>query len=108
MAKVKRINYKLLKDTIKKLDGDKKALAEGLFNELTFMKDTLEKLKEDVETKGTTTLMCQGKYDIERCNPSLQSYNALIKNYNSTSKQLFDMLPKNDNSIDDFDDDDLL
>ena len=107
MAKVKRINYKLLKEAIKKLDGDKKALAEGLFNELIFMKDTLAKLKEDVEINGTTTIMCQGKYDIERCNPSLQSYNSLIKNYNATSKQLFDMLPKNDSTIDDFDNDDL-
>ena len=107
MAKVKRINYKLLKDTIKKMDGDKKALAEGLFNELIFMKDTLSKLKEDVETLGTIVPMCQGKYDIERCNPSLQSYNSLIKNYNTTSKQLFDMLPKNDSTIDDFDNDDL-
>lgn len=107
MAQEKRINYKLLKDTIKKLDGDKRSLAEGLFNELVFMKETLGKLKLDVKIKGTTTIMCQGKYDIERCNPSLQSYNSLIKNYNSTSKQLFEMLPKNDGSIDDFDDDDL-
>lgn len=97
----------MLKDTIKKMDGDKKALAEGLFNELIFMKDTLTHLKDDVERLGTIVPMCQGKYEIERCNPSLQSYNSLIKNYNSTSKQLFDMLPKTDSTIDNFDDDDL-
>ena len=71
------------------------------------MNDTLEKLKKDIQDKGVTTTMCQGKYDIERTNPSLQSYNSLIKNYTSTSKQLFEMLPKDNNGLDDFDDDEL-
>ena len=52
--------------------------------------------------------MCQGKYDIERANPSLSSYNTMIKNYTTTSKQLFELLPKEDTTIDDFDEDDEL
>ena len=72
------------------------------------MNDTLEELKKDIREKGTTTKMCQGKYDIDRTNPSLQTYNALIKNYTSTSKQLFEMIPKEDYTIDDFDEDDDL
>lgn len=79
----------------------------GLYNQLTWMDTTLKKLQKEVDDKGTTTIMCQGKYDIERANPSLQSYNSLIKNYSSTSKQLFDMLPKDDLIVDDFDNDDL-
>jgi len=107
LKKIKKINYNLLRDTIDKLEEDKKAICMGLLKELLFMNDTLEKLKDDIQTNGVKTLMCQGKYDIERTNPSLQSYNSLIKNYTSTSKQLFDMLPKDSNPIDDFDDDDL-
>lgn len=108
MKKIKKINYTLLKDRIDTLEEDKKTICLGLLKELMFMGKTLEQLKEDIETKGTIVVMCQGKYDIERTNPSLQSYNSLIKNYTSTSKQLFDMLPKDDLSDDDFDNDDLV
>lgn len=107
MKKIKKINYNLLKKKIDTLEEDKKTICLGLLKELMFMNLTLEKLKDDIENKGVTTIMCQGKYDIERTNPSLQSYNSLIKNYTSTSKQLFDMLPKDDLSDDDFEDDDL-
>lgn len=107
MRKIKKINYTLLKDKIDSIDDDKKTICLGLLKELLFMNETLEKLKKDIEEKGTIVVMCQGKYDIERTNPSLQSYNSLIKNYTSTSKQLFDMLPKDDLSDDDFDNDDL-
>lgn len=97
----------MLKDKIDILEDDKKPICLGLLKELIFMNKTLEKLKRDITKKGVTTTMCQGNYDIERTNPSLQSYNSLIKNYTSTSKQLFDMLPKDDSSDDDFDNDDL-
>ncbi len=107
MRKIKKINYTLLKDKIDSIDDDKKTICLGLLKELLFMNETLEKLKKDIEEKGTIVVMCQGKYDIERTNPSLQSYNSLIKNYTSTSKQLFDMLPKDELSDDDFDNDDL-
>ena len=48
--------------------------------------------------------MCQGKYDIDRTNPSLQAYNNLIKNYTSVIKQLNEMLPTKTQatSFDDF------
>lgn len=108
MKKIEKINYTLLKDKIDSIDDDKKTICLGLLKELSFMNDTLEKLKKDIEDKGTIVVMCQGKYDIERTNPSLQSYNSLIKNYTSTSKQLFDMLPKDELSDDDFDNDDLV
>lgn len=97
----------MLKDKIDILDDDKKPICLGLLKEVMFMNNTLEKLKKDIKKNGVTTIMCQGKYDIERTNPSLQSYNSLIKNFTSTSKQLFDMLPKDNDGIDDFDDDDL-
>lgn len=107
MKAIRKIDYSLLKDTIDNLEETQKPICLGLLKELKFMESTLEKLKKDIKNKGVTTTMCQGKYDIERTNPSLQSYNSLIKNFTSTSKQLFDMLPKDDMPNDDFDNDDL-
>ena len=90
------------------MSDDKKSIALGLLKELSYMNDTLEKLKERIDSKGVVTEMCQGNYSIDRTNPALQTYNALIKNYTSTSKQLFEMLPNDDDGSDNFDNDDLV
>ena len=54
-------------------------------------------------------VMPQGKYDIERANPAIASYNTMVKNYNSTIKQLYELLNSNTviESTDNFEDDDL-
>lgn len=92
MKKIKEIDLKYVKESLKKLDLDKSELGLNLLNEVEFMKRTLESLKTDISTKGVITSMCQGKYDIERANPALSQYNSLIKNYNSTIKQITDLL----------------
>jgi len=56
------------------------------------MKKTLKKLKSDINKNGVITKMPQGDYVIDRANPSLTQYNALVKNYNSTIKQIMDLL----------------
>ena len=71
------------------------------------MNETLENLKSNIDEKGVVVEMCQGNYSIDRANPALQTYNALIKNYTSTSKQLFEMLPNDSAMEDTFDDDEL-
>lgn len=71
----------------------KTVLAQALLDKAIFMEETLQKLQKEVNEKGVTTTMCQGKYDIDRTNPSLQAYNNLIKNYTSVIKQLNEMLP---------------
>ena len=108
MKKIKKIKYDLVKDKIETMSDDKKSIALGLLKELSYMNDTLEKLKERIDSKGVVTEMCQGSYSIDRTNPALQTYNALIKNYTSTSKQLFEMLPNDDDGSDNFDNDDLV
>lgn len=107
MKKIKKIKYDLVKDKIESMSDDKKTIALGLLKELNYMNDTLEKLKEKIDGKGVVTEMCQGNYSIDRTNPALQTYNVLIKNYTSTSKQLFEMLPNSDDDVDNFDFDDL-
>lgn len=83
---------------------DKKSiLGLKLLAKAEFMEETLKKLEDDVNEKGVVTSMCQGKYDIDRANPSLQAYNNTMKNYTSVIKQLNDMIPAEEETDDDFD-----
>lgn len=108
MAKVNEINLSSLKKTLNEMDSDKAKLGLSLLSEIEFMSNTLSALKKDVNDNGVVTEMCQGAYNIQRANPSLQAYNVTIKNYNSLIKQLADLLPKEEYvSEDTFDDDNL-
>lgn len=108
MAKEVKIDLKSLKNTFDEMDSDKGRLGLSLLAEAEFMKATLDELKKNIKEKGVVTKMCQGSYDIERANPALNQYNALVKNYNSTIKQIADILPKEESVNDDnFDEDDL-
>lgn len=108
MDKIKAINFKSLKKIFNKMSNEKGMLGLALIKELEFMKKTLTKLKKELSDKGVVTEMSQGKYSIERANPALTQYNSMIKNYQSTVKQINDLLPKDSmDSYDDFDNDDL-
>lgn len=90
------------------MDNEKGMLGLTLIKELEFMKKTLTNLKKELVDKGVVTEMPQGKYSIERANPALSQYNSMIKNYQSTVKQISDLLPKDSmDSFDDFDNDEL-
>lgn len=102
--KTKKVDLISIKATIDTLENDKKVLCMSLLNEIIFMQTTLDDLKKQVDEKGVVTKMCQGKYDIERANPALNQYNTLIKNYSSCIKQLNELLPKEIESNDNFDD----
>lgn len=108
MGKIKPINFKNLKKLFNEMNNEKGMLGLALIKELEFMKRTLNKLKKELTAKGVVTEMSQGKYSIERANPALTQYNSMIKNYQSTVKQINDLLPKDSmDSYDDFDNDDL-
>lgn len=108
MDKIKSVNFKKLKKAFNELNEEKGMLGLTLIKELEFMKRTLAKLKKELQDKGVVTEMSQGKYSIERANPALTQYNAMIKNYQSTVKQINELLPKEiSEPFDDFDNDDL-
>ena len=75
-----------------------------LLDKAEFMNKTLINLEKKVNENGVVTKMCQGNYEIERENPALKSYNTTVKNYMNIMKQLNDMIPRNDELDDDFDD----
>ena len=57
---------------------------------------SLEDMEEKINADGLVVKMPQGAYTIERAHPLLQQYNAMIKNYNATIKQLSDLSPNNE------------
>lgn len=108
MEKIKPVNFKILKNAFNEMNNETGMLGLSLLKELEFMKSTITKLQREVKQKGVVTLMDQGKYSVERANPALVQYNAMVKNYQSTVKQINDLLPKDlSDSFDDFDNDDL-
>lgn len=114
MAKEEKIK-KLTSADIKKIEkifsdmeSETSSLGLALMEELKFTIQTLRKLKANIRKNGVVVDMPQGSYTIQRANPALQTYNVLIKNYQSLVKAIIDMLPSLDNTDnDEFDSDDL-
>ncbi len=108
MDKIKSISFKNLKKNFNEMSSEQGMLGLTLIKELEFMRKILTKLKKELQEKGVVTEMPQGKYSIERANPALSQYNSMIKNYQSTVKQINELLPKEDiDGFDDFDNDEL-
>ena len=93
---------KQLKKVLKLIPKDRLPIAQNIYNELLFIQRTLDKLKEEVETQGTTTLFKQGQQEFLRENPALKGYNTTLKNYSNLYKQLVDFFAP-DNIIEEAD-----
>ena len=57
---------KQVKKVLKLIPKDRLPIAQNIYNELLFIQRTLDKLKEEVETQGTTTLFKQGQQEFLR------------------------------------------
>ena len=85
-----------LRNCIKNLPKDKLEIAKKLMERAAYMLVSLEDMEEKINEDGLVVKMPQGSYTIERAHPLLQPYNAMVKNYNATLKQLNDLLPNAD------------
>lgn len=85
MKKVKRL--------LKNIPEDRQPIAQGIFNELVFMQNTLEKLKEQIDEEGPVSLFKQGKQEFLREHPALKAYNTTVRRFSLLYKQLIDLLP---------------
>ena len=96
MTREERIQeeVKRLESVFEDVDADKREAALGLIEEAAFMRITLQDLKEEINEKGTVDIMPQGEYSIRRQSPEVQTYNTMIQRYNTTYKELFNLLPK--------------
>ena len=66
-------------------DKDTKKAAEKLAERAAFMAATLDELEKDIAENGAVVTAINGNgFEIKQENPAQKSYNAMIKNYNST------------------------
>ena len=71
----------------------KKTLVQGLIEQACFMYVELKELNDIIEKKGVIEKFKQGKQQFLREQPAVKTYNAMIKNYTVTIKQLSEFLP---------------
>lgn len=76
----------------KDVPADQMQLVNPLIQRLAFMQITLEDLEEDIKTNGTFELTKTRPRKLHE-RPVVKTYNAMIKNYNGTIKQLLNRLP---------------
>lgn len=88
MRKVKRL--------LKEIPEERQPIAQGLYNELVFMQNTLNSLKEQVEQEGAVSMFKQGKQEFLREHPALKAYNTTVQRFSLLYKQLVDLLPPTD------------
>ena len=92
----------------KDIDANKRLTAKGLIEEASFMKATLQELKEMIDKQGPVDEMPQGEYSILREHPALKSYNTMVQRYTNVINQLTNLHPKEeikqevDDGFDDF------
>lgn len=104
---------KLIKKEILKLnrlfqdiEEHRKQSLKSLIQNCAFMSVTLSELQEDINVNGYIERYQNGANQSGiKESSSIKIYNALIKNYNASMKQLFDQIPEEEKSSmkDDFD-----
>ncbi|MGS7463794.1 hypothetical protein [Bacillus paranthracis] len=82
-----------VKKLLKEIPVDRQPIAQGIYNELVFIQNTLSTLKEQVEADGPTAMFKQGKQEFLREHPALKAYNTTIQRFSLLYKQLIDLLP---------------
>ena len=83
-----------LTNLFKDIDSNKRLTAKGLIEEASFMKATLQELKEMIDEHGPIDEMPQGEYSILREHPALKSYNTMVQRYTNIINQLTNLHPK--------------
>jgi len=105
-AEIKRIDM-----LFKKVDRNKKKLADGLIKRASFMRITLEDLENDINEHGTIELFTQSENTepYERKRPNVESYIKMNSAYQTIIKQLYNIYgeeagdsEKEDDGFDDF------
>lgn len=99
---MKYINLEKLKTYIDKNDIENKHIAYDLLEELMFMKETMDELKQTVREHGATYVFTQGEQSYLKENPAMKAYNATMPKYNATYKQLLSLFPEKVDETDEF------
>ncbi len=101
--KINSVDLKKLNDTFTDMNNEKGVLGLALLDEINFQKETLTKMRKDIEESSLVAEYSSYK----RSNPIIAGYNAMIKNYSQLIRQCIDLLPDNTYDDDEFDPDSL-
>lgn len=77
-----------------KVPEEKKSEANLIIDELTFILNSLKKLKTQLRKDGLIEDFEQGSQKFKRESPALKGYNALMKTYDTFFKSLLSLIPK--------------
>lgn len=88
------IEVKRLESIMSSISEEKRELAKGLIQRISFMTITLEILEDSIKTKGPTYLFKNGSQQMIVENPAQKSYNAMINRYTTAFDKLMSLLPK--------------
>ena len=83
-----------IKKLYKDLEKDKVIVVEVLVTEASFMKFTLQELREDLFKNGMTELYENGQQVVNRERPETKIYSTMIQRYSNVMKQLIDYMPE--------------
>ena len=87
-----KATYLKYKKLFGKADKNSLKVNDDLLKNIAFMVTTLNKLQNEINEKGVIEKFEQGKQNFLRESPALKSYNATIKNFNSSMKILNDTI----------------
>ena len=89
-----KLRLKPIRDLIDTLPEAKKSIATGLLDKAVFMDSELLKLQKILKTKGWVEEYQNGANQSGlKKSSEADVYNAMIKNYNATLKQISDLFP---------------
>lgn len=98
---MKKIEFKAVKAEIATLPESKQEIANSVLDKAMFMAAELEKLQEAIKKKGWVEEYQNGANQKGfKKSTEGDAYNTLMKNYNTTIKQLNDILPAKSESGD--------
>lgn len=96
ITKEKRISQELARISVffEEVDANQRAIVSPLLQNAAFMKVTLEDLQEIINTEGVTEVYQNGanQHGVKQ-SATLQSYNALVKNFAAVIRTLSQLLP---------------
>ena len=92
-----KLNAAPIKKLINTLPDAKKSVALGLLDKAVFMDEELGKLQATLKEKGWVEKYKNGdnQFGLKKSSEA-EVYNNMIKNYNSTLKQIADLFPAED------------
>ena len=83
-----------LRELLERVPDDKKHIGAALVDELSFMSETLKRLKAQIRETGEIEHFVQGKQDFYRESPALKAYNTTVQRYGTLYRQLSDIIGK--------------